>query len=682
MEGRGAAMSHLSHLPLLALKTAPVSYSSRGYAGMPNPWLQRAQKEALQRLASDGDERLLTELRASERRVTQLVNDLRTTRRALDDMEELEQELQLAKDERDRLAEAMIKQQIRADQRAEDRVAGWREMLNAEEGKTAQLKQELQEAENRIAALERAKSKQPVPAPETPGPSEPFRGFVPTPSPTTPGASDGGTPLQTPREVRDMERTALEQAYIERTEELRKERGILTEEEKLVAVKEQQAQMQEFTEFANNPEKGKAMTPQQRSELFVTRDMGMALLSDEELARLYRALVQVYTGEPIDQWNEETKQALIQTLVPANATEEQKRAALEQYATPKFRTAAETLVGLIGTWLNIKGPKKRKDAIEKEQEEKRIAAEQLKEENRRIQEKEAKKKAEDKLNKEVYEQWEETWRRIAAGDFPDDDEAKDIQSRFKKNQYLRLLLLDNPKDQAQASVWNAPNFPRTMTEPELRGLIHHLKPYANKNSQLETKILAFRELLIERLKTTDAVKRLPKFMRNVVPTPGTPATPAEEPQTERPPMGGGKGGRGGLLAGIQGARGRGGKGRGRGGLLAGIQGARGRGGGRGGGSSEPSEPPQTPDDSRKNLMSALNRAGNEETPPTRPPNPMAGGLLSALQAGKQLRRLAEPGDQVPKAASAPMTSSSVADVTWLAGVQRAIGEGRGARRSQ
>ena len=77
---------------------------------------------------------------------------------------QFEQELQLAKDERDRLAEAMIKQQIRADQRAEDRVAGWREMLNAEEGKTAQLKQELQEAENRIAALERAKSKQLKPA--------------------------------------------------------------------------------------------------------------------------------------------------------------------------------------------------------------------------------------------------------------------------------------------------------------------------------------------------------------------------------------------------------------------------------------------------------------------------------------------------------------------------------------
>lgn len=597
----------MSQLPLLALQQRPVGYSGRGYAGMPNPWLKRAQQEALDSLRDDPEaarrrtERiaaLIVQLRVARQRAAQ-ATALKTERDAL------EQEVQTLKEQdvRDLAAQRTLEQQLN------------------------DLRQKMRRLEEEQAA-------EPPSTPVKAGPSSAAPPLTPIP--------------ETPDEIKQLERTALEVLTTSLMEDLRKERGILTEEEKLAAVKTQQAQMTEFEKFTNDPSKFKDQTTAERAEMFVSRDLAMALLSDEELARLYRAMFQVYDGQPISDWSEETKLALTQTLLPADASEEARMATLERYATPKFRTAAESLIGLIGTWLNIQGPKKRKEQLDKEAEERRVTAELARQNAAREAEVARLKREEDILNRKVYQAWEETWQRIVDGKFPDDDEeAQALKKRFSRNIYLPLLVSRTP-EKAPASYWGTDRegvrLNPDMTEAELRGLLHHLRAAA----QASAKIKAFLELVRTKLKKTDATFVLPKFMKDSTPEAGPSSAPAGPPVSadDDPPR------RPKLDPALAG------------GLAGGLAGLKKRGTG---------PPPGAGDRPKIDPAALLKKGGGlkKTEPPAERPNMLA--ALGGLQRGaKQLKRVAQPGDQVTKEAEASATSPVVADVTWLAGVQRAV----------
>lgn len=437
-------------LPLLALKQA----TPTGLSGYPNPWLAGYRRRV--REECSGDPELLRE---RNRRIVALRLQLQEARRKAQAVDRLRAEKESLDNEIESLRREGVVDLVRQ---------------NGLQERIATLEAELTELRNR-----------PVPA----APAEDATGPTAVPA--------------TAAELRDLERSALEVLTTKLMEDLRKERGELTEEEKLAAVTEQQTRMKDFAETLNDPAKLNALSPEGRQVLYAQRDLSMALLSDEELARLYRALIEVYTGVPPAEWAEDTRLALAQTLGGDTSA----------FETKRFRKAAESLTILIGEWLSIKGPEKRKQQLEKEAEEMRIAQRQALEAKERQEV--ARKKAEEEkvLNRKVYAAWEGTWSRIDKGDFPEtDEEMADMKKRFTKNQYLKLLVDPNP-EQSPASMWANPALPKSMTEAELRGLIHHLSPYSGDKDSKERAIRAFVEVLRSRLRNTDDAFRLPKYMR-------------------------------------------------------------------------------------------------------------------------------------------------------------------------
>ena len=413
-------------------------------------------------------------------------------------------------------AQQIVMDWVKEAGRLRKEIAASQDALNAQvadlESRLRIAEEDLRQEQQKTVALDaelKTAGERPVTPPErTTGDTGPSSSASAAPPPAA-------APLpETPQEIRALERKQLEELATKLTEDLRKERGIMTDEEKLVAVKEQQTQMAAFVKVLNNPAEMAKLTATERAAVYTERDLSIALLSDEELKRLFRAMTQVYLKAPIEEWTEETKQALIQTRLSKDTSEEEKQALLEEYTTERMIKAAEMILIRMGTFLKLEGPEKRRQSLDKEAEAKRSEVESTKR-NAAARDAQIKKQREEEtFNREVYDKWEPTWRLIVEGRFPQDNqEAKELKRRFERNMYLPLLVNPNPESVDSNKYWgNKREGIRQpagdMKEAELRGLIHHLKHAVKKNAWMKQ----FIDLVSAKLEKTDAALVLPGFM--------------------------------------------------------------------------------------------------------------------------------------------------------------------------
>ena len=145
---------------------------------------------------------------------------------------------------------------------------------------------------------------------------------------------------------------------------------------------------------------------------------------------------------------------------------------------------AEGKMGYIAEQNIFEGPKQRELAHEKAEEAKRKAAAQRQKEAREQAKKDAARREFDRVNRETYSNWTETWRMLLTGDFDTNAVAEAEKKRMQNDKFLQLLgsdpssvidLFESPatfqsyfptKGPLRAAVSNSAK------EEELRGLMY------------------------------------------------------------------------------------------------------------------------------------------------------------------------------------------------------------------
>ena len=331
----------------------------------------------------------------------------------------------------------------------------------------------------------------------------------------------------TPDELKQLSRDDLETVAFKMMEDLRKARGDLTPEEKRIAQRTQQAKMSAYVEARFDEEKWtRLQKPENRDELdtlFSERDLSIALLPNEDLADLYRALMTV--------------------LIQAELTPEDLNVlgtVAEEFENDpeKAQGLAETLTIAMGDWLEKDTPGQRKSLVIA----KNAAAAAAKERQAmKAEEEERRKKLqaeEDAKNKMVYETWRPFWKdMLLSNKYAANEQAVTMKRRWARNTYLPLLVAEDAFDtimkdpDSYKKYWKYLSTDSLNTESEIRALIYLMQDLKRREIG-RAKVPEFLTMLKERLKEKQGVLTLPPWAL----TPSASPPPASPPPMKPPPM--------------------------------------------------------------------------------------------------------------------------------------------------